>query len=600
MIETTLSGAPDLQEVGLQLDRILAGRAFRRADRLKRLLRYIVDETLAGRAEELKEFSIGVEAFDRDPSFDPRFDAIVRVEARRLRSKLDRYYIEEAEPDEMIVEVPKGGYAVVFGRARTKIAQAGKSTEPVTVSRNTVLTVPFSDYSAHGEEELFCAGLHEEILCALNQIEGLRLVVPSSMDVRDDVHLCEAACRLNASILIHGSVRRSAASLRITIKLIDTASGCYLWSRSIDHNGRELFTVQEEVARMITDEVAQRVLERSAGNDNRTAVTTPEAYNFYLLGRYHMSQRTEEGLLHSAEFFEKAVSECGQYAEAHAGLADAYSLLGHYGILSPSEVWTKTASNAAWAVLCDENSAVAHTSLAHIKATQDWDWIGAEAEFKKAISMDFRYAAAHHWYGISLLAPLGRLEEAHREILLAHSLDPTSPIIARDIAKMHYYRGDCDAALAQCERAIDLNPHLAPAYTLLGFVQEGRGELDKSFAAFRRASQLSPDDPCIQACLAHAHAITGRAPAALRLLRGLEALALKRYVSPLDLALLHFSLDLIDEGFDWLDKAFQDRCFELTVLNVNPRFTAMKTDPRFIALSAKLGLPSVEPARSME
>ena len=156
------------------------------------------------------------------------------------------------------------------------------------------------------------------------------------------------------------------------------------------------------------------------------------AYNLYLQGRYHLNQRTEEGLRKAVEFFDKAIVEDAQYAQAYSGLADAYSLLGHYGVLAPAEVWTKTASNAAWAVLQDEHSAEAHTSLAHVKSTQDWDWLGAEREFQRALSLDPRYPTAHHWYAVSCLAPMGRLDDAREEMLLAQALDPISSIIARD------------------------------------------------------------------------------------------------------------------------------------------------------------------------
>ncbi len=137
----------------------------------------------------------------------------------------------------------------------------------------------------------------------------------------------------------------------------------------------------------------------------------------------------------AVEFFEKAIVENAQYAQAYPGLADAYGLPGHYGVLAPAEVWTNAASNAAWAVLQDENSAEAHTSLAHVKSTQDWDWLGAEQEFQRAIALDSRYPTAHHWYAMSCLTALARLEQACEEMMLAQALDPISSIIGRDLAR---------------------------------------------------------------------------------------------------------------------------------------------------------------------
>ncbi len=150
----------------------------------------------------------------------------------------------------------------------------------------------------------------------------------------------------------------------------------------------------------------------------------------------------------------------------------------------------KAASNAAWAVLLDEESAEAHTSLAHVKSTQDWDWAGAEREFQRAINLNPRYASAHHWYAMSCLVPLARLDEAMEELLRAQALDPVSSIISREIAVTHYYKRDFDLALEQCDHTIEQNPHFSAAYWTLGLVQDERKEFDEAIAAFQRAIQL--------------------------------------------------------------------------------------------------------------
>jgi tetratricopeptide (TPR) repeat protein len=254
-------------------------------------------------------------------------------------------------------------------------------------------------------------------------------------------------------------------------------------------------------------------------------------------------------------------------------------------------VWTKTASNAAWAVLQDERSVEAHTSLAHVKSTQDWDWLGAEREYQRALALDGRYPTAHHWYAVSCLAPMGRLDEARDEMQMAQALDPISSIIARDVARVHYYRQDFDRALEQCDHTIELNPHFSPAYWILGLVQEQRGEFDESVAAFQRAIQLSPRSPIMQAALGRTFALSGKREEALRILQELRKLAEKRYVSPFELASVHFALGQVEEGFEWLAKAFQDRCFDLISLRVDPRWQSLKNNPRFQDLFSRLGLP---------
>jgi len=566
--------AKDAEEKGLgQLNRILSSKAFRQADRLKRFLSFVVAETLSGRGDRLKEFAVGVEVFGKDTSFDPRNDPIVRVQARRLRAQLSRYYREEGQEDELVIEMPKGGYAPIF--RPLKSASPKRATTPALVSRNTVLVMPFADHSQAGDQKYFCEGLTQEIIHALAGMEAIRLIASSQ----------------NAAMIINGGVRTAGKDVRITANLVDTASDCYRWSGSLDRKMENIFALQEEVARLIAEQLKTELAGGISARGSGRPTENLAAYNLYLQGRYHLNQRTEEGLRKALEFFDKAIVEDAQYANAYSGLADTYSLLGHYGVLAPADVWTKTASNAAWAVLQDEHSAEAHTSLAHVKSTQDWDWLGAEREFQRAVALDPRYPTAHHWFAVSCLAPMGRLDEARDEMSLAQELDPISSIIARDLARVHYYRQDFDAALDQCDHAIELNPHFSPAYWILGLVQEQRAEFDESIAAFQRAIQISPRSPIMQAALGRTFALSGKRKDALRILEELHRLGEKRYVSPFELASLHFALEQSDEGFEWLSKAFQDRCFELISLRVDPRWQSLKSNPRFHQLFSRLGLP---------
>jgi serine/threonine-protein kinase len=423
----------------------------------------------------------------------------------------------------------------------------------------------------------------------LAKMEGTRVI---AWDASHGITLPDAvpmASRMNAAIVIGGSVRRSRDDLRITVQVIDGASGCYVWSETFDRKVDDIFAVQAEIADAIVSRLQQEPSAHGA-RAKRTPTENLAAYNLYQQGRYHMSQRTEESLRKAVDFFEKVISEDPHYAEAYSGLADAYGLLAHYGGVAPAEVWTKAASNGAWAVLQDDSSAEAHTSLAHVKATQDWDWKAAELEYQRAVQLDPRYPTAHHWYGISCLAPMGRLDEALEELQLAQALDPVSPIIARDLAVIHYYRRDFEAALEQCDATIELNPHFPPAYLTLGLIQEQMEDFDESAAALQRGIQLSPQSPRMEAALARILARQGRVKEASQRLQQVCELAEKRYVSPFEIAATHFALGREDKGFEWLKRAFQDRCFELVSLKVDPRFDSIKVDGRFTALAVQLGL----------
>jgi TolB-like protein/Tfp pilus assembly protein PilF len=573
-----------------QLDRICASRAFGRSNRLKRFLTFVVKETVEGNGNALKESTVGVEVFDRDPFFDPRSDPIVRVQARRLRALLEQYYAEEAGAEEIVVDVPKGAYIPVFKPPRSFVVMLSNRQRPsLLVNKNTVTVLPFEDLSPAGDLGHFCSGLSDEIIHSLVRLGSL-VVCSTTLDNQKE-WTADKIAQTNAAIGIRGSVRKCGSAIRITVNLVDVASGSFRWSMSLDRTLEETLSVQAEIALLIAEKLLADIGEGITRQTHKFDSKNTTACNYYLQGRYHLDQRTEEGLCKAVEFFEKAVLEDSEYAQAHAGLADSYALLGHYGVLSPSEVWTKAEASAAWAVLCNEKSAEAHTSLAHMRATRDWDWLEAEREFQTAMDLDCRYSTAHHWYGISLLAPIGRMEEAYQQMQLAHALDPISPAIARDVARLNYYLGDYDAALEQCDRTIELDPHFSSAYSQLGFVQESRGEFEESSAAFKRAVQLSPRSPNMRIALGRTLALAGKQSEALEILRDMLELASKRYVSPFQLALLQFATGYTDECFQLLEKAFEDHCFELSLLRVDPRLHSMKSDKRFSQLVAKLGLP---------
>jgi TolB-like protein/Flp pilus assembly protein TadD len=564
-----------------QLERILSSATFQRVDRLKRFLRFVVSKQIEGRGDELKEYVVGIQVFGKESSFDPRTDPIVRVQARRLRARLDRYYRTEGRHDELIIDLPKGGYAPVI-RAHDARRQSA------SVSHNTVAVLPFADNSSEGNLRFFCNGLRQEIIHGLTLFRTLRVIATESREAFGDLR--DLGATLEVAALLIGSVRPAGDQLRVTVQMIDTASGSYVWSEAVELPVAEAPAAPERIAQAIVDKLRPQFLESGSSQWSSPATQNLAAHNLYLQGRYHLNQRTEEGLQKALEFFEKAIVEDAHYALAHSGLSDAWRLLTHYGVLPPSEVSAKAAASAATAVVLDGHSAEAHTSLAHVKATQDWDWPGAEREFQRAIELNPRYPTAHHWYAMSCLVPMGRLGEAAERMAIAQSLDPISSIIARDVAVIHLYLRGLDAALEQCDHAIELNPHFSPAYLTLGLIQERREDYDESIAAFQRAVHLSPDTPRMHAGLARALARSGRQTEARRILGTLEERARKRYVSPIEFASVHLALRDVEAALTCLDRAVADRRFEVLALNVDPRFDVLRKEPRFTKLVRQVGL----------
>jgi TolB-like protein len=577
------------QLVRQQLDRILAGTTFQQVDRLRRFLSFVVLESIAGRQDELKEYVVGIQVFGKEPSFDPRSDPVVRVQARRLRARLVRYYAEEGQGDEVLVELPKGGYAPVFSRREAGAARR-HSLSTTIVSRNTACVLAFADHSPSGDLAYFCRGVREEIIHRLSALKNLRVLAWAGDEAGSEQTGRPSGS--DAAVIISGSVRSAGDRVRVTTQFLDGVTGCYLWSTSVDGLIPEMLDTQERVAAAVADKLGSELVELSSSGRNRPGTVNLAAHNLYLQGRYHLSQRTEEGLRKAVEFFERSLAEDAEYGLAHSGLSDGYSLLAHYGVLGPADVWTKVAATAASAVMLDGNSAEAHTSLAHAKATQDWDWKGAEQAFRRAIALDPRYATASHWYSTTVLVPTGRIDEAVSRMHVAQSLDPVSVIIARDLALMYFYKRDFDTALERCDNAIELNPHFSPAYLTLAFVQEQRNELDESEAALERAVRLAPRSPKSIGALARLHAITDRRRQAFKMLHDLEALSKDRYVTPFEFASLHFYLGQVDESYEWLVKAVNDRSYELLAIMADPRFESLRAHPRLASVIAKVGVQS--------
>jgi tetratricopeptide (TPR) repeat protein len=565
--------APAERDVRDQVERIVSSATFRPADRLKHFLSFVAGQVLQGKGDSLKEYAVGVQVFGRDSSFDPRTDPVVRVQARRLRARLDRYYLEEGQSDDILVDLPKGGYAPVF-RVRD-VENVTVPEAPSAPLRNTIAVVPIVDLTAGRRIEQFCSGLSRELIRRLTQHKSLRVARA-------------APAHAATGLALEGSIREAAEGLRLSVTLFNATTGCYDWSESFDVSATDTFAEQDRLAETIVGRLRHQM---SMSTENKRPLTENlTARNLCKQGLYHLEQRTDESLERAAELFERAVIEDAQYSLAHSGLSDAYSMLGSYGLRASTSMVMLALSSAATAVMLDAESAQARTSLAHAKARAQWNWHEAALEFQRAIRLDPGYATSHHWYARCCLVPMGRLDEAREAVLLAQSLDPVSSIIAREVASIHYYRRDFENALAYCDQAIELNPHFPHAYFILSLVQEKLGDTDEALAALLRGAQLAPRSPRMIASLGRAQAMAGRRDDAMNSLAELKDLERTRFVSSWERATIYLGMKEYDQCFDALFLALQDRFFDLTLLAVDPRFDDVRGDARFETLLQKAGL----------
>jgi serine/threonine-protein kinase len=559
-----------------ELARLLASPVFTQSERMSRFLRLIVEYRLEGRADELKEYLLGTQVFDRPADYDSRLDPIVRVEARRLRNKLKSYYQSEGLHDDIEIEVPTGGYAPVFRRRASAPARAPGSLSGIAV-------LPFSNLSSEPDNEYFSDGLTEELIHRLTKVEGLRVVAWNSAARfrRGERDLTSAAEHLRAGAVLSGSVRRSGGRLRIAAQLIETATGTYVWSETYDRELRDLFAVQEEIARAIIDALRLRF----SGGHVRPAPNL-EAYNLYLKGRYHWNRRSPEGLRKSVEYYRQALEIEPQMAICYAGLADGYVLLADYGLARPDESIATARAAAERAIALDPLLGEAHASLALIRSTRDWEWADAGRHYARSIELNPGYATARHWHAVDYFAPLGRHAEAASEIEMAIRLDPLSPIILEGKGLLHTLARNYEEAIRVYREVLELEPGFLKALSALGRASIQLGRFEEAIEFLGRAHQQCGDLPNVAAALGQAYALAGNRAQARAVLAQLASMAERHYVPTTSFAVVHLGLGEREQALEWLERGLERRDLPMTALKVHPVYDSLRSHPRFQALVA--------------
>jgi TolB-like protein/Flp pilus assembly protein TadD len=551
-----------------------------------RFLRLAVTEALEGRSSELKEYRFGVEVFDRQPSFDPGADPIVRVEARRLRAKLAKYYGTEGRYDNILVELPKGGYVPLFHRREHSSAEASAS------ALNRIAVLPFVDLAGAAGGTCFGDGLTWELIHGLTRIESLSVVAwNSAAQLRAEATPEIAVIRekLQVQAVLTGSIRRSGERLRVVAQMIDTASGVYLWSETYERRVDDAADIQREISDAII--ATLRIRLGSAKSNRRTSGTyNPEAYQLYLKGRGQWNQRTESGIREALESFQEAVARDERFAAAYAGIADAYALLAEYGLQQPAEVLVRAKAAARRALGIDSSLGEAHCSLGLLIALHDWKWTDAETHFRRALDLNPGYATAHHWLACDFLPVFGRFEEAMREIEIAVALDPLSPIIREGQAFLLMLQRRYEDAEALVRSIINSQPSFFRAYATLGRVLMQMGRNHEAVEMLERAINGAGDLPTIVGALGQAYGRSGNFENAHRILTRLETMRSLSYAPATCLALTCIGLGQNENALMWLGKGVDNRESNVVLIGVHPAYDDLRGDPRFKELVTRLGL----------
>lgn len=630
---SSIDFTPSASEVKAVLARILASRGFAASERLSRLLRFTVEQTLAGSGHGLKEYQLGVALFDRREDFDPRIDPIVRVEVSRLRVRLKEYYEGEGRGDPIFIEYPKRSYAPVFRQSTPPVAEevpepAAPLDPALAVRRRpirlrvwsigglaalaavalliwslrrppapgvesaSIAVLPFADLSPDHDQEYLSDGLTEEIINALSKVPGLRVVARTSTfafkgrpaDVR------EIGTRLNVATLMEGSLRKEGDRLRITAQLINVSNGYHLWSETYEVQMKSVFRLQDDISRAITNALRDRLGAGAAVPATGRLPANANAYQLYLKGRYYWNRRTEQGFVKALELFQQSIAADSGYARAWAGAADAWAALGVYSARPPNEVMPSARVAVQKALALDDTLAEAHASLGYIRATYEWDWVGAESEFRRAIELNPNYATAHQWYAVSVLYPQRRMAEAAGQIRLAHQTDPLSLIVNTAVGLTSMLSRDYGGAVDEFRRVLKMDPGFYMGERSLGIALLLRGDLAEAISALDRAHELSGGNPIVLGELGRAYGQAKRTADARRVLDQLLALREQRYVSPEALAQCYIGLGDRDAAFEWLNRAMDEHAGSVASIAVDPLYDPLRTDARFAGLLTRIHL----------
>ena len=569
-----------------QLEKILAHGLFVRSERMGRFLRLSVERLLAGKAGDLKEYLIGVEVFDRGASYDPRVDPIVRVEARRLRSKLKAYYEGDGAADPIVIEFVSGSYA-----PRIRLREDAPVPKPDVA---TIAVLPFVNLSPTSEHEYFSDGLTEELIHALTKLPGMRVVAwntAAQLRGRQE-DLAAIRRQLHVGTALTGSVRIAGPSLRVRVQLIDTESGVYLWSETFDRQMQDVFAIQEEIARAIvrTLRVQMGAPEAPVAVRGRTTIS---AYDWYLKGRYYWHRRTPEELQRSVECFQNAIAADSCSSLGYAGLADALSLLVDYGLMHPSDGMPRAKSAAARAIALDSQLGEPYASLGLIRGLYEWEWDAAERLYLRAIELNPGYATAHHWLGVDHYAILGKFDQAMVEIEIAAQLDPLSSIIREGRAYTLMLMRRYDEAIAGYCELVALDPTFYKGYTSMGRCYALMGRYAEAIAMLERGWALAGNIPNVLAAMAQIHAMAGDERRARQLLDDLTEQGRTGYVSNTCFAIIHIGLGETARALDWLEKGFQGRDLPMCNIKAHPVYDPLRGEPRFENLLRQMRLVPV-------
>jgi eukaryotic-like serine/threonine-protein kinase len=453
---------------------------------------------------------------------------------------------------------------------------------------DSVAVLPFVNAGGDPNAEYLSDGITESLINSLSQLPHLKVLSRDSAFVfkGKDTDAQTVGRRLGVRAVFEGRVLQRGDDLEISAELVDARDNSHVWGQRYNRKLADVFALQDDVAKEMTTALRMHLTGEDEKRMAKSYTANPEAYQDYLKGRYWWNSEALDGLSKGMEYFQQAIAKDPTYGLAYSGLADSYSRLATSSSVPPKEAFPKAKEAALKALEIDDTLAEAHASLAWVKTLYDWDWSGAEREFRRAIAINPSYATAHGWYGVYLWH-VGRLGEAVVEEKRALELDPLSLIINRNVGDAFYLARQYDQAIEQYRKTLELPAANPVFHSSLGYAYLQKSMYKEALAEFEKT-------PAGAVGLGYAYAVTGRRTEAQKALDQFNELSKKRYLPARNWAIVYAGLGEKDKAFEWLEKAYAERSlggpFLTLGIKVEPLYDPLRSDPRWIDLLRRMNL----------
>ncbi len=620
------------QAIRATLDRLLGTQHFSASSRRGQLLRYLVEHTLAGDADKINEYAIGLDVFQKPTSFDPRIESLVRTEFSRLRQRLKDYYVEDGRRDTIAIDFPPRSYVANFTfRDASKLRETTAFPQPARAPQlappstrqarriwligaivvtcvasvlvagimlwrqhaslamgrqpiHAIVVLPFEDYSPNHQDEYIADGITEELTNDLAQWRDMRVVARTSAFAfkgkGEDIR--QIGQQLNVDTVLEGSFTKLGDHVRITAQLNRATDGYHLWSHSYEAQSNDMLAMQDEVATSITDAIRQ--IRGGSPPAIHEPTTNPEALDLYLQGEYQLNLRTPESIVKAEKFFKAAIAKDPNFARAYLGIGNAEIAATSLTTLTQKESIPRVREAAQRAIELDPSLGEAYGLLATVAYTWDWKWNEAEEEFRHGLD-EGAGADTRARYGWSLTTR-GRFDEAHTQLRLAAEQDPLSLTAPFDEFYAYNFERDAAGQKLVLQRMIQLRPEFLGAHAMAVVMTVEQHDCSAARHEADWIAKTYPAVPVTQTVLAFAAACAGNKPETLRRIRQMSVLNAPHYQLAIAYVLLHDK----DEAMAELDRSGDAREGQILYLKYDPFFDEIRNDPRYVALEKRVGL----------